>query len=475
MLSNLRGAFRGNKDRDQQQQQQPQRSPSARRGGDDGGDWDRQPQHQAKALPQPPMAPRPGQPFVMPVRGSSHPASIFNLPPKKVVRANGNYTARYVGELSFEKGDFFYVINERPDGLTYEVINPVAKSRGLVPTSFFDSLDKVQQQAQQNMMNQQDGDMYNQQRDSYADYDNVNGNGNGNMGNNDYGNQAGNTDSYYDDGYGYDDRTPNNYGNSSNQYGGGGGGGGSSGARSPMSPGAQQDDLYYDSYGNASGGSRSPMSPSTPRGEKRIWTVLVQRAEQKDSQWVFTIELKMTDNTSNILFRTYDDFWALQVALLNHFPAESGRGNQPRSIPFLAQPIRNMSSETYLQELVKLPAHVNGSPSVKRFFMVRTGDLETAVNIRFDVSETLMDLLNDYEEDSDVRIKLVLGEEIIAWKEPDFVSYEELVYHAEDRLGFRFQALMYKDECEELIPLRGDGDLGLLINTYSKKLTFYVS
>ncbi|KAJ3074775.1 bud emergence protein 1, partial [Quaeritorhiza haematococci] len=75
-------------------------------------------------------------------RGSSHPASVFNLPPKKVVRAVADYTAQYAQELSFKKGDFFYVIND--DNYTYyEVINPIARVRGLVPISLFEGLDKV--------------------------------------------------------------------------------------------------------------------------------------------------------------------------------------------------------------------------------------------------------------------------------------------------------------------------------------------
>ncbi|KAH6577693.1 hypothetical protein BASA60_003890 [Batrachochytrium salamandrivorans] len=356
--------------------------------------------------PMSPESPHRGQLAVAPVRGSSHPASIFNMPPKKVVRASAAYTARFAGELSFTKGDFFYVINERPDGLNYEVINPIQRIRGIVPTSHFASLDKVQQEA--NARN--------------PDYVGANG-GPGDR-------------SYQDDQFTNDD--------------------------------------YRDSY------------RQSQNQDKQLSSVLVQRSEQRDDGlWWFTIELKMRDHSSNILFRTYDDFWVLQVSLLNHFPSESGRQNQPRTIPFLPAPTRTLTPEqaqarrhhlnSYMQELIKLPTHIMNAPSVKRFLMVRTGDLDTPMNIRFDVSETLLDLLTDYQEDADLRIKLILGEEIICWKEPDYVSFEELMFHAEERLEFQFQALMYKDECEQLIPLRSDVDLGLLITTLSKKLTFYVS
>jgi hypothetical protein len=44
-------------------------------------------------------------------RGSSHPKSIFNLPPKKIIKAQVSYQAKVLGELSFQQGDYFYVKN----------------------------------------------------------------------------------------------------------------------------------------------------------------------------------------------------------------------------------------------------------------------------------------------------------------------------------------------------------------------------
>ncbi|KAJ1332244.1 hypothetical protein BSLG_008903 [Batrachochytrium salamandrivorans] len=344
-----------------------------------------------------PESPHRGQLAVAPVRGSSHPASIFNMPPKKVVRASAAYTARFAGELSFTKGDFFYVINERPDGLNYEVINPIQRIRGIVPTSHFASLDKVQQEA--NARN--------------PDYVGANG-GPGDR-------------SYQDDQFTNDDYR-DSYRQSQNQY---------------DQHSSDSGNQYYDNHNNGPENGKSPLSPTSPFlgqtsaggshpghsnasvRDKQLSSVLVQRSEQRDDGlWWFTIELKMRDHSSNILFRTYDDFWVLQVSLLNHFPSESGRQNQPRTIPFLPAPTRTLTPEqaqarrhhlnSYMQELIKLPTHIMNAPSVKRFLMVRTGDLDTPMNIRFDVSETLLDLLTDYQEDADLRIKLILGEKLYA-------------------------------------------------------------
>lgn len=64
-------------------------------------------------------------------------------PPKMVIRATRDYRSRAPQELSFNKGDFFHVLNDdsaNPDWL--EATNPATNARGLVPTSYFDILHK---------------------------------------------------------------------------------------------------------------------------------------------------------------------------------------------------------------------------------------------------------------------------------------------------------------------------------------------
>ncbi len=84
-------------------------------------------------------------------RGSSHADedSLYNLPPKKVIKAIKPYYAQRAHELSFSTGDFFYVINDDNGSSTYQVVNPAARQRGFVPASYFISLDKLQQQQPQ--------------------------------------------------------------------------------------------------------------------------------------------------------------------------------------------------------------------------------------------------------------------------------------------------------------------------------------
>lgn len=68
------------------------------------------------------------------------------VPPKKVIRALSGHRASAPQELSFSKGDFFYVIRDvvHANGNEfYEAHNPVTGARGLVPRELFEGFDKA--------------------------------------------------------------------------------------------------------------------------------------------------------------------------------------------------------------------------------------------------------------------------------------------------------------------------------------------
>jgi bud emergence protein 1 len=65
-------------------------------------------------------------------------------PPQKVIKALKSYQSAAPQQLSFDKGDFFYVgktieIGGQP---WHEANNPVTGTRGLVPASYFEELVK---------------------------------------------------------------------------------------------------------------------------------------------------------------------------------------------------------------------------------------------------------------------------------------------------------------------------------------------
>ncbi|KAG2196453.1 hypothetical protein INT47_012654 [Mucor saturninus] len=62
--------------------------------------------------------------------------------PKKIIKALHDYQATSGAELSFKKGDFFHVTGREHDAQWFEACNPLSKSQGLVPVSYFQVIEK---------------------------------------------------------------------------------------------------------------------------------------------------------------------------------------------------------------------------------------------------------------------------------------------------------------------------------------------
>lgn len=74
--------------------------------------------------------------------------SVLQLP-KKVIRALYDYTPQGPGELKFSKGDFFHVLTDDSDNFNsdnsngwYEATNPMTHARGMVPISYFEVFNR---------------------------------------------------------------------------------------------------------------------------------------------------------------------------------------------------------------------------------------------------------------------------------------------------------------------------------------------
>ncbi|TFK56167.1 hypothetical protein OE88DRAFT_1723061 [Heliocybe sulcata] len=64
-------------------------------------------------------------------------------PPQKVIRATSSYKSQAPQELSFQKGDFFYIYSGADSpGAYYEAHNPTSGARGLVPKALFEEFQK---------------------------------------------------------------------------------------------------------------------------------------------------------------------------------------------------------------------------------------------------------------------------------------------------------------------------------------------
>lgn len=72
----------------------------------------------------------------------SKPTLTAIQPPLKVIRAILSHRSNSPNQLSFEKGDFFHVINDSPQPGWYEAHNPSTGARGLVQIYMFEEFTK---------------------------------------------------------------------------------------------------------------------------------------------------------------------------------------------------------------------------------------------------------------------------------------------------------------------------------------------
>jgi PX domain len=350
--------------------------------------------------------------FISP-RGSSHPNSVFKLAPKLVIRAARPYIAKMRQELSFQKDDYFFVIDQRTG--YYEVINPVQKLRGLVPIDYFEELKSSDQVTNLN---------------------------------------------YY-----------------------------------PISPAATPESLDYEDldppevHQTLDDQLEDFIDESVNLKESFYENVCfvdvpdVQVSILK-KKWVFTILLRFYDGTLQTLFRSYDEFFNLQLLILLNFPTEAGYDHQPRIIPFLPIPEpldeneilkRKNYLSLYLNQLLfSCPKHLIDSDKLETFFAPRQEDISTTSPLVFDSSAVLLDLIDNLKiVDKTVKIRLTLGRDIQEFQVSSTITYNQLRREIEEILELSIEDVLFKDEAAQIIVIYGDKDLGMLLKM--EKVSIYVS
>ena len=366
------------------------------------------------------------QPSLINARGSSHPDSVFQLSPKLVIKAFKPYLAKFKFELSFQQDDYFFVIDQRAE--YYEVINPVQKLRGLVPIDYFEEIRSTPQE--------------------------------------------------------YDHVPSLNY--------------------HPISPAMTPESIEYPNlvppdfprhYSPALVKTLKRKTNTIPR----LTTTLDQdkalnlintpttffdnicfvdvpdvQVSSSQKKWMYTILLRFLDGTQRILYRSYDEFFNLQLTILLHFPIEAGYDLSPRQIPFLPAPQlldadqitkRKQYLGYYLDALLfTCPEAVVNSDKMKSFFTVRDEDLQTSVPLAFDSSAALLDLIDNFKViDKSVTIRLTLGHDIQEFDVSSTISYTVLREIIQDKLAFTIEDLLFKDEADQMIVVFGERDLQMLL------------
>lgn len=106
-----------------------------------------------------------------------------------------------------------------------------------------------------------------------------------------------------------------------------------------------------------------------------------------DDKFHFVVECRLSNGTHWDLSRIYEDFYELQINLINAFPEEAGQvPGRARSLPYMPGPVkfvtdnitegRRANLDEYLRDLLKMAPHITNSSLVRNFFHPRDGDYE---------------------------------------------------------------------------------------------------
>jgi bud emergence protein 1 len=106
-----------------------------------------------------------------------------------------------------------------------------------------------------------------------------------------------------------------------------------------------------------------------------------------DEIFWFIVEVEMEDGRHWELSRLYQDFYDLQINLIQEYPLEAGNvKGVERSLPYMPGPVtyvtdnisngRRANLDEYIRNLLKLGLHITRGYLVRSFFAPREGDFE---------------------------------------------------------------------------------------------------
>ncbi|RKP33983.1 hypothetical protein BJ085DRAFT_13961 [Dimargaris cristalligena] len=130
------------------------------------------------------------------------------------------------------------------------------------------------------------------------------------------------------------------------------------------------------------------ISPAHCFVAEEVAGISVVSFKNKGDRFYFQIQMAFQDGTQRILFRLYEEFYQFQVYLLEEFPKEAGRMDEPRTLPFMPGPLsfvnetitaqRRVQLDEYLRSLFQQPSYIINSAPFQNFLAPRGEDIEIA-------------------------------------------------------------------------------------------------
>ncbi|KAG2199454.1 hypothetical protein INT47_011566 [Mucor saturninus] len=236
----------------------------------------------------------------------------------------------------------------------------------------------------------------------------------------------------------------------------------------------------------------SPIPTSTISATRRhtdegsmVTSAYIDSHILEGDQYWFIVFATLANGKHRVLYRLYEDFYDFQINFLQEFPAEAGKQDRDRILPYMPGPLDSVNDDItadrardlskYCDDLLKLPRYLSESAWVQdQLFGIHEGDIETdldpGIGRRNDspilqastaaplapapTSSSAATSVTGGTTKSTVKVKIIYKDEIFAIKIPSSSTFEILKSKIIDRLGFHAQ--LQSKEPNGLVELNHD-------------------
>ncbi|OBZ84319.1 Protein scd2/ral3 [Choanephora cucurbitarum] len=133
------------------------------------------------------------------------------------------------------------------------------------------------------------------------------------------------------------------------------------------------------------------VQPKTEDDTLRVLSAYIDSFILEGDQYWFIVFARLSNGKFRVLYRLYEDFYDFQMSFLQAYPMEAGKYDQERMIPFMPGPSdivddtitadRARELSEYCDKLLKLPDYLSTSTWVQeQLFGIHEGDIETEMD-----------------------------------------------------------------------------------------------
>lgn len=137
--------------------------------------------------------------------------------------------------------------------------------------------------------------------------------------------------------------------------------------------------------------ARRTYEESNHSGHVIVVSAYIDSHILEGDQYWFIVFAQLSNGKHRVLYRLYEDFYDFQINFLQEFPAEAGKKDRERILPYMPGPLdlvndditadRARDLSKYCDDLLKLPRYLSESTWVQdQLFGIHEGDIETDID-----------------------------------------------------------------------------------------------